>query len=153
MAPLRGVQCLTCSLVAHVLASMGSLLVASRSVLFTPMYFCFISKTRASSECCPSCCILGVDNASSSRSKTVVAQSPSRSSHHRGPDSPPHKCRTSSPPLRSTSNVSVSCDIEIAPSLPPTMSPLLLPCCRPRHSAFAALLLLTCLLLGAPLAL
>ena len=38
---------------------MWSLLVVSHPILFTRMYFCFISKTHTSFECCQSCCTLG----------------------------------------------------------------------------------------------
>ena len=73
------------------------------------------------------------------------------------------RCRTSSPSCRCASFSSVSLDIEIAPSSPPTTLPLPLPRVLPPSaatalpvlppSAAAALILLTCLLLGATLTL
>ena len=80
------------------------------AILLTPMYFCFTSQTQAGSECCPSCC------ARFPVPKPIVAP-------QIGLDSPHRRCRTSSPRWR----VSVSPDIELAPSSPRTTSPHLLP--------------------------
>ena len=68
-----------------------------RCSLYTPMYFCFTTKTRSGFECCPSGCSLGVGNIFGLTfdfnrgpvTKLIVAP-------HLGLDYPPRRCRTSS---------------------------------------------------------
>ena len=143
MTPLRGISTRPMLLGLDVLASMWSLLVCLAFHLVhadaLPLHLQDTNGLRMLSRPlharCTQCCGFTFKFNRCPVSKPIVAPQLGLDSPHRG-------CRTSSPPCRCASNVSISPDPEFAPSSPPTTSSLPLPRML-RPSAAAALLLLT----------